>query len=129
MSGVDLSEVLEIGQGRMSKLQLLQVLNHGGHLVELLRIQEGDWIPVPFVMEDLAVQPHGVVWGDQVAAKGALAAGRNDQLLGAQIHVQLRVRFVLTFEVDRGSLRKVNNKMPLLKLVNVFLNWNYLKWT
>jgi hypothetical protein len=37
-SGVELSEVLEIGQGWMSKLQFFQVLNHGGHLVELLRV-------------------------------------------------------------------------------------------
>jgi hypothetical protein len=127
MGGVELSEVLEIGQGRVAKLQLLQVLNHGGHLVELLRVQEGDRVPVPFVVEDFAVQPHGVVRGDQVTAEGTLTAGRNDQLLGARIHVQLRVRFVPAFEVDRGSLRKVNNKTPLLKLVDVFLNWNYLK--
>ncbi len=75
VSGVELSEVLEIVQGRVAKLQLLQVLNHGGHLVELLRVQEGDRIPVPFVMEDLAIQPHGVVRGYQVTAEGALAAG------------------------------------------------------
>jgi hypothetical protein len=113
----------------MTKLQLLQVLDHGGHLGELLGIQEGDWIPVPFVMENLTVQPHGVVRGDQVAAEGTLAAGRNDQLLGARIHVELGVRFVPTLEVNRGGLRKVNNKMPLLKLVNMFLDGNNLKGT
>ncbi len=77
-SGVEFSEVLEIGQGRVTKLQLLQVLDHGGHLVELLWVQEGDRIPVPFVMEDFAIQPHGVVRGDQVTAEGALTTGRND---------------------------------------------------
>jgi hypothetical protein len=128
-SGIELGEVLEIGQGRVTELQLLQVLDHGGHLGELLGVQEGDRIPVPFVMEDLTVQPHGVVRRDQVAAKGALAAGRDDQLLGARIHVKLGVRFVPTLEVNWGGLRKVNNKTPLLQLVNMLLNWNHLKGT
>jgi hypothetical protein len=86
-SGVELSEVLEVGQGRVAKLQFLQVLDHGGHLGELLRVQEGDRISVPFVMEDLTIQSHVIVRGDQVAAEGTLAAGGNDQLLGARIHV------------------------------------------
>jgi hypothetical protein len=58
----------------MSKLQLLEMMYYGGHLGEFARLQEGDWIPVPLIVDDLAVQADRVVRGDQVSAKGALTS-------------------------------------------------------
>jgi hypothetical protein len=105
MSAVELGEILEIGQCRMSKLQLLEVMYYGGHLGEFAGLREGDWIPVPCVGDDLAVQADRVVGGDQVSAKGALTPWRNDQLLHSRVHVQLRMSFITTLQMDRSGLR------------------------
>jgi hypothetical protein len=128
-SAIELSEILKIWQSWMPELQFLEVMNHGWHLAELLRLQEGDQVPIPFIMDHLAVQAHGVVRSDKMTSEGALAARQNDQLLSSRIHVKLGVGFVSTLEMNWSSLGKVDDEAPLLELVDVLLDWHHLKAT
>jgi len=111
----------------MSKLQLLEMMHYRGHLGDFTGLQEGDWIPVPFVVDDLAVQADRVVGGDQVSSKGALTSWRNDQLLRSRVHMQLRMSLVTTLQVDQSGLRQSDNEAAFLELVDVLLHRDHLE--
>jgi hypothetical protein len=126
-SGVELGEILEVRQCWMSKLQFLEVVHYGRHLGEFAGLQEGNWIPFPLVVNDLAVQADRVVGSDQVTAERALTSWRNDQLLRSRIHMQLRMSFVAALQMDWSGLREVDNKPSLLELIDVLLHGDHLE--
>jgi hypothetical protein len=83
------------------------------HLLHFSGWHEGDWVPVPLIVDDAVVESNGPVRGDQVVRKGALASRQNVQLLGAFLQMNLGSRSVSTPDVDGGVPGQVGYKVPL----------------
>jgi hypothetical protein len=109
------------------ELQLSDVLQNFSHLLQFTVRQEGDWILVPFKVHDIGIEPDGVIGGNEMVWKMALAYRRDVNLLSTPLQVYLSGGSILALDVHGGEGGQVCNEVPLVQLVDLLLDRNHLE--
>ncbi len=117
-------DVLKLQQVGMMEMEIREVAQHTSHVSDVAGRQQGQWVPVPAVVNHLAGQSHPVVRSGQMVEKKPLADWWDLDLLRALLQMDLMMTAIPAMHVGSTGLGAVDQVLTLPDLIDLFLEGN-----